>query len=134
MPGEKISRKSGKIARGCGETFQGNGIALGEDTGFIDLQFMMDELAILRKEVWFSGRVQGVGFRYTTSRIAREFEVSGWVKNLPDGRVHLVVEGSAEEVRGFVEEVSDQMESFIRKVEEEDSHQPEGLAGFSIAR
>ena len=55
-----------------------------------------------RREVYYSGRVQGVGFRYTARSVARGFSVTGFVKNLSDGRVHLVVEGQAAEVRAFL--------------------------------
>ena len=50
----------------------------------------------------FSGRVQGVGFRYTALQLAREFEVAGYVQNLPDGRVCIEAEGDAREVSAFV--------------------------------
>ena len=50
---------------------------------------------------YFTGRVQGVGFRYAALQVAREFEVSGFVANLPDGRVHLEAEGAPEEVDGL---------------------------------
>lgn len=47
-----------------------------------------------RARVFYSGRVQGVGFRYTAERLALELGLVGWVKNLTDGRVELVCEGS----------------------------------------
>ncbi|MFH0909744.1 MAG: acylphosphatase [bacterium] len=50
----------------------------------------------------FEGRVQGVGFRYTTASIAARFKVSGYVKNLPDGDVELVAEGTEPEVLAFL--------------------------------
>ena len=43
-----------------------------------------------RKQVWFEGRVQGVGFRYKAHQIATAYDVAGFVKNLDDGRVHLM--------------------------------------------
>ena len=46
-----------------------------------------------RKTVFFSGRVQGVGFRYTAKTVATGFEITGTIRNLPDGRVELVAEG-----------------------------------------
>jgi acylphosphatase len=49
----------------------------------------------MRRHLFYSGRVQGVGFRYTAQRIARSFAVTGWVRNLPDGRVELIVEGDS---------------------------------------
>jgi len=73
---------------------------------------------IFHKDVWFSGRVQGVGFRFTVLQIARGFEVTGRVRNLADGRVFLQVEGAEKEVSLFVEEISRQLASFIREVEE----------------
>lgn len=43
--------------------------------------------------VYYEGSVQGVGFRWTTRRIAQGYEVTGWVRNLPDGRVEMQVAG-----------------------------------------
>ena len=53
-----------------------------------------------QREVYYSGRVHGVGFRYTVRSLASRLAVSGFVKNLPDGRVHLVVEGPPGEIDG----------------------------------
>lgn len=58
-----------------------------------------------RREIHFSGRVQGVGFRYTTRQIAARFAVAGYVKNLVDGRVQLVIEGEADTLDAFVSAV-----------------------------
>jgi len=54
-----------------------------------------------RLQVYFSGHVQGVGFRYTVQRLALGFDVTGWVKNLSDGRVELMAEGEREELEAF---------------------------------
>ena len=48
-------------------------------------------------QVFYEGRVQGVGFRYSVRQIAKGFNVTGWVRNLPDGRVELQVSGEDEE-------------------------------------
>ena len=53
---------------------------------------------MVRSHVFFSGTVQGVGFRYTTQRFARELKLNGWVKNLPDGRVEMMAEGPHERI------------------------------------
>ena len=66
-----------------------------------------------RREVHFSGRVQGVGFRYTTRQIAARFRVCGFVRNLRDGRVELVVEGDAGELDGFLAAVEGELERHI---------------------
>ncbi len=55
--------------------------------------------------VFYEGRVQGVGFRWTTRRVAQGYDVSGLVRNLPDGRVELQLSGDPEEVRGFLSEI-----------------------------
>jgi acylphosphatase len=67
-----------------------------------------------RHEIWYQGHVQGVGFRYIAASIARQFDVTGFVQNLPDGRVYLVVEGEPGEVSQFLAEVRARMEHFIR--------------------
>lgn len=60
---------------------------------------------MIANKVLYEGRVQGVGFRYTVSTIARGFDVFGWVGNLPDGRVELRVKGVTGEVAGFLEAI-----------------------------
>ncbi len=82
--------------------------------------------------VFFSGRVQGVGFRYQTLQVAKEFEVSGWVMNLPDGRVQLEAEGGAQEVKDFIAAVQERMEGHIRKVEQTNTTRAPQFAGFTI--
>lgn len=54
-----------------------------------------------RMQVFYSGRVQGVGFRYQTQQVAAGFEVTGRVRNLADGRVDLLAEGAEAELREF---------------------------------
>ena len=54
-----------------------------------------------RMHIFYSGHVQGVGFRYTAKTVATGFEVSGTVRNLPDNRVELIAEGPREELEAF---------------------------------
>ena len=68
----------------------------------------------IRSEVQFEGRVQGVGFRYTTQSVAKSYEVVGYVQNLPDGRVKLVAEGVRQEVDRFLKDLTGRMEGYIR--------------------
>jgi acylphosphatase len=61
------------------------------------------------KRVHYSGTVQGVGFRMTTRRIATQFAVGGYVRNLADGRVEVVVAGETEEIGRFLAAVAERM-------------------------
>ena len=67
-----------------------------------------------RREVYYSGNVQGVGFRYTTRSISSRYRVTGQVRNLPDGRVQLVTEGTPEEVDQFLADVRRTLGQHIR--------------------
>ena len=67
-----------------------------------------------RQLVYFVGQVQGVGFRYTARRVATRYAVSGFVRNLPDGRVELVAEGLPSELRGFVDDLRKTMGSYVQ--------------------
>ena len=83
---------------------------------------------------WFEGHVQGVGFRYQTLNVARGFEVTGTVRNLSDGRVHLYAEGDEAEVRAFQLSVSNKLENFIHSVEIDTGSGPRICQGFNIIR
>ena len=80
-----------------------------------DLAIMAaNDSTAIRRSILFSGRVQGVGFRYLTRELAADFRVTGYVKNLPDGRVETVIEGESDEVDRFHRAVSRRMYSNIR--------------------
>ena len=85
-----------------------------------------------RWDVCFSGRVQGVGFRYTVDRIARSRDVVGYVRNLPDGRVRLVAEGDREELDALVAAVREQMSRYIRNVNQRQLPATGEFEGFAI--
>jgi acylphosphatase len=67
------------------------------------------------RHVHYSGKVQGVGFRATAAEIARDYPVTGWVKNLDDGRVELLAEGTEEAVEKFLEAVRKRWKDNITK-------------------
>ena len=69
-----------------------------------------------RREIYYRGNVQGVGFRYTVRQLAAGMAVSGYVRNLADGRVHLVVEGAPAELERFQEAIAQRMAEHIRDV------------------
>jgi acylphosphatase len=85
-----------------------------------------------RLEVYFEGRVQGVGFRYTTSRLSNGYQVSGFVRNLPDGRVHLVVEGESSQTRGMLAEIREVMSENIHDIEQNTAGVTNEFHGFEV--
>jgi acylphosphatase len=72
------------------------------------------------KRVHYSGRVQGVGFRYTAQRLAARFHVGGFVRNLPGGDVELVAEGPDDQVEAFLAAVAQRMADNIERVQVRD--------------
>ncbi|WP_440895675.1 acylphosphatase [Amphibacillus sp. Q70] len=62
-------------------------------------------MSTLRAHMIVSGRVQGVGFRFTTQLKAEEFGVKGWVRNRSDGAVEIVAEGDVEKVYQFIDTI-----------------------------
>lgn len=86
------------------------------------------------KRVIYEGRVQGVGFRYTTKDLARGYDVLGTVRNLPDGTVELVVAGEESEVLEYLRELREDsaVAHHIKGVLEEEIAPLPDLKGFSI--
>ena len=74
---------------------------------------MVEKQSLARREVYYQGRVQGVGFRWKTQKIARQFDVQGYVSNLPDGRVKLVGEGQRDELKRFLASITEAMSQYI---------------------
>ena len=73
---------------------------------------------VSHREVWYTGRVQGVGFRAQVLGIARGFDVTGSIQNLTDGRVYLHAEGAEKELDAFGAEIVKSLDGHIRHVEE----------------
>jgi acylphosphatase len=88
-----------------------------------------------RLHVYYSGKVQGVGFRYTAKILAQGFEMTGTVRNLPDGRVELVAEGARQELEAFKQAIAEsELGGLIRN---EDTHWEPAkneFRGFEIVR
>jgi acylphosphatase len=83
------------------------------------------------KHVQYSGRVQGVGFRYTAERLAQGRPISGFVRNLPSGDVEVVVEGAVADIDAYLAQLSKTMAGHIERadIREEASG---GYQGFRI--
>ncbi len=88
--------------------------------------------ALQRRQVVYSGHVQGVGFRYTTRSIARNYEITGFVRNLPDGSVEVVAEGPVDQLDGFLDEVGDRLSGHIRQSHCEQRPAQQEFANFGI--
>ena len=88
-----------------------------------------------RMTVFFSGRVQGVGFRYTAKTVATGFEITGIIRNLPDGRVELVAESHREELEAFHAALHDAgLAGFIRDEQVTWADAKNEFRGFEIVR
>ena len=86
----------------------------------------------VRREMFFSGQVQGVGFRYTVMRIAATLEVTGFVRNLSDGRVQLVAEGASGEINRLLDGIHDAMGGNIRDEETIEASVTGEFRGFGV--
>jgi acylphosphatase len=85
--------------------------------------------------IFYTGQVQGVGFRYTAKTVAAGFEVTGTVRNLPDGRVELVAEGARAELEAFRAGIRDAgLSGLIRDEAVAWSDAQNTLRGFEIIR
>jgi len=92
----------------------------------------MDMAAGIRRYV-ISGKVQGVGYRYFTLRVARELKLTGWVRNLPDGRVEALAAGPIARLKRFDGELRiGPPRAEVRAVETEEAPADAKLEGFHI--
>lgn len=91
-------------------------------------------MTLQRRHIWVSGRVQGVWYRQTCAESARAAGVSGWVRNLPDGRVEAVFEGPPDAVDGMVAWARvGPPHARVLAVEVRDEP-PEGITSFTVRR
>ncbi|HRQ90655.1 MAG TPA: acylphosphatase [Bacteroidia bacterium] len=88
---------------------------------------------MIARQYFFAGRVQGVGFRYSTKQLAKGFDVLGWVRNCDDGRVELQVMGDEGEIEDFIEELHNSpIGRHIQEQNERSIPPLEGVTGFTI--
>lgn len=88
----------------------------------------------MTEQILFSGHVQGVGFRWTTSRIASGLPVTGFVRNLPDGRVEAVVAGSAASIQQLIDQLHEHFGSGITSIQRHPLESANAFTGFTIRR
>jgi acylphosphatase len=82
--------------------------------------------------VYYSGSVQGVGFRYTAQQIALDLGVKGWVKNLWDGRVEVLAEGEESRLKDFLARLEDDFSGHIRNADVSWEPATDSFRSFSV--
>lgn len=87
---------------------------------------------MIRKTVYYSGRVQGVFFRATARETARHYGVSGFARNLDDGRVEVIVEGPLDQVDAFLDDLEDRKRGNIEGIQLHQSQATREFSSFSI--
>ena len=89
-------------------------------------------MAVQQRTIQFSGMVQGVGFRFAAVRTAEDFEVTGYVRNLPDGRVECVVEGESSQIDAFLDILVERMSGYIRQQTQQDAPYTGKFDSFTV--
>ena len=74
----------------------------------------------IRRHIFFFGRVQGVGFRYTCKSVAERHEVVGWVRNLNDRSVEMIVEGDAKTISRYVDDIRESTHGRVDDIQSSD--------------
>lgn len=82
--------------------------------------------------VYFSGSVQGVGFRYTACRTAARYNITGYARNLPDGRVECLVEGPDTEIDNFLADLARRMSGYIHSQEHKSAQYSGRYKSFGV--
>lgn len=72
---------------------------------------------VKQAHIYYSGKVQGVGFRYIVKDLAEGFRITGWVKNLQDGRVEILAELEEDILKDFLKKIRGNFSGYIRDVE-----------------
>ena len=80
----------------------------------------------------YHGSVQGVGFRYTVQRSAEAHALAGWAKNLPDGRVEVILEGTEAGIKKFLQKIESVFSLYIRNVDVEWGEATGEFSGFDV--
>ncbi len=87
---------------------------------------------MVRKTVYYSGQVQGVGFRMTANRIAGRYNVRGYVRNMPDGRVELIAEGDPRQVDAMLDDIARSLHDFIHDAQIDPGEPTGEFSAFGI--
>ncbi|MFP8488902.1 acylphosphatase [Gracilimonas sp. Q87] len=87
----------------------------------------------MKKHIYITGRVQGVGFRHFTRKNAENLGVKGWVKNLSDGRVEAVFQGTENKVKELIERCKEgPRSSYVKDIEVSDADDSKDHSSFEV--
>lgn len=88
----------------------------------------------MNKHLTISGRVQGVGFRYSAQQKAMEYQLVGWVRNNPNGTVEMEVEGDSDQISAYIETLKSGLNPFIQvdDIKERESKEYKNYSSFAI--
>ena len=75
---------------------------------------------MVAKHIIFSGTVQGVGFRFTAHRIANRYQLTGFVRNLPDGNVEMLAQGQPEDIDNCIQDIKESLGGYVRETQIEE--------------
>jgi acylphosphatase len=87
---------------------------------------------VIAKHIVYSGRVQGVGFRFTVLNVANKYRLAGSVRNLSDGAVEVYVQGQAESIDSFQFDINESFAGYIRQTDVESIPANTSLTDFKI--
>jgi acylphosphatase len=87
---------------------------------------------VIAKHIVFSGRVQGVGFRFAALNVANRYGLTGYVRNMPDGDVEMLVQGPAEMIDNCIRDLQDSFVGTISHIDIEDATPDPKLTDFRI--
>ena len=85
------------------------------------------------KHIIFTGRVQGIGFRFTALDIANRYRLTGLVRNLPDGTVEMITQGPADDIADCIRDIKEAFEGYIRETKTEEIPPDPQYTNFKIA-
>ena len=88
---------------------------------------------MIRAHIFYSGMVQGVGFRFTVLRCAQDLDLRGWVKNLPDGRVEILAEGDRGKITQLCQNLEKHFQGYIKHKIIDFADAQRNYADFEIA-
>jgi len=88
---------------------------------------------VVARHIIFTGNVQGVGFRFTAHRIANRHQLTGFVRNAPDGTVEMLTQGQPEDIDNCIKDLKDSFAGYIRETQIEDVPPNPRYADFRIA-